>query len=214
MIRELQEYSKKTPTKCAEEDIIYFIKAAEFGIRVRLDMHMSLVGATKEDFPFECSCCHVLRHRSDFFDNGTFLSWLIPLNIKKIKLCERQNCLTWLQFPVEAGIDAVAESIKRGWRYQVGRNCLNWPWVTAGAGELRSPIWGTGCNVEPAAFHREIGQMHLSWEEPQILLESQSHISQLAQCMSKGFQLFLFQSICVLFPQAELWTSGLDFHLD
>lgn len=36
---------------------------------------------------------------------------------------------------------------KSGWRYQVWKNCLNWPWITAGAGKFRSHNWGTACNM-------------------------------------------------------------------
>lgn len=58
---------------------------------------------------------------------------------------------------------------------------------------------GTGCNMGACCIPPGDWQTCSSWEAPQCLLECPSHIPHLAQWkgMSKGFQLFLFQSVSV-----------------
>lgn len=118
-------------------------------------------------------------------------------------------------FLVEAGIDAVVESIKRGWRYQVGRNCLYWPWIIAGAGELRSHIWGTGCNMGACCILQGDGANALVLGRTSDFAGvSVPHFPISTVHVQRLSVTFIAVYMCLLFPQAELWSSGLDFHLD
>lgn len=88
---------------------------------------------------------------------------------------------------------------------------------TAGAGEFRSHIWGTGCNMGACCIPLGNSANALVLGSTSVLLESQSHIPHLAQWkvhVQRLSVIFILGCICLSSPQEEPRGSGLDFHLD